>query len=124
MCSDIHPYFEDLILTGGVDGKAIIFNNQTNKVFESVEKHGKKINAVQFMPDESLIGFGLCSADNTGGFYIMNNDPSQESVSQRYLIQNHTKALTCLSFHPLKEYALFGSLDGHWSLHSLLKVKS
>jgi len=111
-----------LILTGGADGKAVVFNNKTQKVVESVEKHNKKINAVAFMPDESLLGFAVCSADNTGSFYLLNNDTSESPITQRYLIQNHSKALTSLSFHPLKEYALFGSLDGFWSYHSLLKA--
>ena len=74
------------------------------------------------MPDESLLAFATCSSDNTGSLFILNNDKTEEPIVERYKIQNHTKSLTSLSFHPLKEYALFGSLDGFWSYHNVLRV--
>jgi len=123
MCVDIHPYFDDLIVSGGVDGKAVVFNIKSGKIIESVEKHTKKISSIGFMPDESLLAFATCSADNTGSLFILNNDKSDEPITERYRIQNHTKTLTSLSFHPLREYALFGSLDGTWSYHNILRVR-
>jgi len=74
------------------------------------------------MPDESLLAFATGSTDNTGSLFILNNDKTVEPITERYRIQNHTKALTSVSFHPLREYALFGSLDGTWSYHNILRV--
>lgn len=122
LCLDIHPYFTDLVVSGGVDGKCVIFNAKTQKVVDSIEKHKKKVCSIQFFPDEQLIAFASCSHDNTGAFYLVESDKTENSIVEKYRIANHTKPISSISFHPLKDYALFGSLDGYWSYHNVLRV--
>jgi pre-mRNA-processing factor 19 len=115
-CLSIHPYIDNLIVTGGVDGKAVLFDSDNDKIITSVDAHHKRINNVKFYPSEDLIAFVTCAADNSASFWIQN-----EVVTEKYRILNHTNQITSMSFHPLKEYALFGSKDGFWSFHNLFK---
>jgi pre-mRNA-processing factor 19 len=122
---NIHPLIDNLIVTGGNDGKAVLFDNETEKVLNRIENaHTKKINCVNFYPGKDIIGFITASVDNKAAFWIRSsniNDLSSSSLTERYRINNHTGSITGISFHPLKEYCLFGSKDKTWSIHSLFK---
>lgn len=124
-CLNIHPILDNLIVTGGMDGKVVLFDNETEKVINRVENsHSKKVNAVAFYPAEDILGFISAGVDNKASFWIRSNsinDISSGSLAERYRISNHTAAVTGISFHPLKEYCLFGSKDKTWSIHSLFK---
>jgi len=39
---DIHPTDEDLVLTGGADANAILFNRKTGKILDTLKGHKKK----------------------------------------------------------------------------------
>jgi pre-mRNA-processing factor 19 len=121
---DIHPYYNDFIISGGVDSKAVLFNIKEGKMIKDIKKHNKKITAIQFLPNESLLAFATCSADNSGGLFIIEGEGADTSIVQKYRVQCHSNALTSVSFHPLNEYALFSSMDGHWSFHNLLRVNN
>jgi pre-mRNA-processing factor 19 len=112
----IHPIIDNLIVTGGVDGKVVLFDGEHDKIITSAEGHTKRVNDVEFYPSEDLIAFLSCAADNTASFWIHN-----EKLTEKYRITNHTNQITSVSFHPLKEYALVGSKDSYWSFHNLFK---
>ena len=70
-CIDIHPYFDNMILTGGNDAKVVLFDKQQEKsLFNMEHSHSKKINSVEFYPAEDIFGFISGSADNTASFWI------------------------------------------------------
>lgn len=121
---NIHPHFDGLVLTGGVDGKAVLFDADKEKVLHSLDKaHSKKINNVEFYPSSDIIGFTLTSADNTASLWLseQSSDIASSKMNERYQVTNHTNQIMDSSFHPLKEYCLFASKDASWSFHSLFK---
>lgn len=86
------------------------------------KNHKSEITALEFYPNENIFGFVVCSKDNNGTFIVGNVEEQTPKFSERYKITSHMKPLTSCSFHPLKEYAAFGSLDNYWSFHNILKV--
>jgi len=100
-------------------------NEIANRCFKDVfsyKNHKSEITALEFYPNETIFGFVVCSKNNIGTFIVGNVDEKTPKFSERYKINSHMKAITSCSFHPLKEYAAFGSLDNYWSFHNLLKV--
>jgi pre-mRNA-processing factor 19 len=130
LCLDIHPQNNNLILTGGMDSRAVLFDLNKENVIYSVEKaHSKRINHVEFYPVGDILAFLLCSQDNFGSFHIQDYENTRENISshnlykfqERYRVRCHKASLTCSSFHPLREYALISSRDKCWSVHNLFK---
>jgi len=42
LCLDLHPRQQELLMTGGLDSSAIIFNRQTGKILDTLKGHTKK----------------------------------------------------------------------------------
>jgi pre-mRNA-processing factor 19 len=122
-CVDIHPYHSNLILTGGVDTRAVIFDSDKEATLYSTDRgHNKKINSVKFYPSEDILGFCMASQDNSASFWLRETSGNHNfNFVERYKTNVHKGPVTSLSFHPLKEYALIASRDAHWSFHSLFK---
>ena len=115
-CLAIHPVLDNLIITGGIDGKGVLFNESNDKIITSVENHGKRINDVEFYPSDDIIAFLICSGDSTASFWV-----EGDKFIEKYRVTNHANQVTSCSFHPLKEYALISSKDSFWSFHNLFK---
>lgn len=123
---DIHPYHPNLILTGGVDTRAVIFDSEKEATLFATDRgHNKKINQVKFYPSEDILGFCTGSQDNSASFWLKEDSGKSSNHNlnfvERYKTNIHKAPVTSLSFHPLKEYALITSRDSHWSFHSLFK---
>lgn len=117
---DIHPYYDNLILTGGMDGRGVLFDHTKESTLFSVDKiHNKKINNVKFYPNKANLGFMLSGADNMATFWSQDEDKS--NFNEVYRILQHKNSITSSSFHPLGEYCLLSSRDHHWSFHNLFK---
>jgi len=48
---DLHPA-EDLLLSGGKDGQAIVFSRSANKIVQTLAEHKKAVNQVLFHPTQ------------------------------------------------------------------------
>lgn len=127
-CLDIHPVYDNLLVTGGVDSRAILFDTHKESALFFLDKgHSKRINSVKFYPSGDILGFAVASADNTASFWVnesheeLNHSNSQSQFSEKYKTFVHKGAITSASFHVLKEYCLFSSRDAHWSFHNLFK---
>jgi pre-mRNA-processing factor 19 len=121
-CVDIHPHHSNLLITGGVDNRAVIFDtNKESTLFSTDRGHTKKINSVKFYPSQDVLGFCMASADNSGSFWLKDESHQYLNFLERYKTNVHKGSVTSASFHPLKEYCLFTSRDKHWSFHNLLK---
>jgi pre-mRNA-processing factor 19 len=119
-CLDIHPNFDNLILTGGMDGKGVLFDHQKESTVFSVDKvHNKKINNVRFYPNKETIGFILSGADNQATFWLQEENSTH--FNEAYRVLHHKNSITSASFHPLGEYCLLSSRDHFWSFHNLFK---
>jgi pre-mRNA-processing factor 19 len=119
-CLEIHPYFDNLILTGGMDGRGVLFDHiKESNVFSIDKTHNKKINNVKFYPNKESVGFVLSGADNMATFWLQEQDGG--NFNEVYRAIQHKNSITSASFHPLGEYCLLSSRDHHWSFHNILK---
>ncbi len=146
-CFDLNNYFSDpaYFLSGFSNGNVVLNSFDKNEITSILEEevdtdkeeiakrcfknvftyknHKSEITALEFYPNENIFGFVVCSKDNNGTFIVGNVDEQTPKFSERYKISSHMKTITSCSFHPLKEYGAFGSLDNYWSFHNILKVK-
>jgi pre-mRNA-processing factor 19 len=121
-CLDIHPGFDNLILTGGVDSRSVLFDvNKESALFIFDRSHNKRINDVKFYPSTGILGMIFASSDNTASFWIKDEENEDIAFTERYKTFVHKNSITSASFHPLKDYCLFSSRDAHWSFHNLMK---
>ena len=119
-CLDIHPDLDDLILTGGMDGKGVLFDSRKESTIFSVDRvHSKKINNARFYPNRDTVGFMLSGADNMATFWLQDNN--HNNFNEMYRVLQHKNSITSASFHPLGEYCLISSRDHYWSFHNLFK---
>jgi pre-mRNA-processing factor 19 len=119
-CLDIHPFYDNLIVTGGVDGKGVLFDHLKESIVFDVDRiHNKKINNAKFYPSRNSIGFILTGADNLATFWLQEENDSQ--FNEVYRVLQHKNSISSASFHPLGEYCLLSSRDHHWSFHNMLK---
>lgn len=136
---DIHPKNQNLIINCNNNAEIFInyYNFEEEKFtnFQKVEKvNSKKINFVKFKNSNEELSFISGSSDNSASFFSLKNpleDFSVENFNEKdlksakfkemYKITNHTSAIIGGDFHPLREYGLFASKDGFWSMHNLNK---
>jgi len=118
LCVDIDPKDSNLILTGGVDTNAVIFNRQTNKVTQTLKGHSKRVSDVLFHPTQALIF--TVSHDKTGKIWKpkQSNDPeSQYQVV--YELAAHTDAVTACTLHSTGQYLVTASHDKTWAFYDI-----
>lgn len=142
-----NKFFENpnYFISGYTDGSVILssldvasirnsMENDKDLNLEAVEKnafkdmfyynnHKSEITSLEFYPSETNFGFVVCSKDNLATFVTGNLEEKNPKFSEKYKITNHLNTITSSSFQPLKEYAIFSSLDKYWSFHNLLKVR-
>jgi pre-mRNA-processing factor 19 len=120
---DIHATNEDLILSGGNDGKAVLLDHSSGSVvkkfepFESKKRGAKKaaITVARFLPGQAEPFGLLCSSDGQASVW------SFDQATPRYTAKAHTAAITDASFQPLNEYVALASRDKSWSFHNLFQ---
>lgn len=120
---DIHPHPErqHLIVTGGVDKTAVVFNSQTEKKEATLSGHSKPVVAVRFQPDSDSI-VHTASQDGTARVYRLAGNGSAEPV---HVFQRvHKGALTALDLHATLSYSLTTSVDRSWAIHDIVNGKT
>lgn len=119
-CLDIHPFYDNLIVTGGMDGKGVLFDHlKESKIFSVDKIHNKEINCAKFYPNNEKIGFLLTGSDNLATFWLQ--EENDNKFNEAYRILQHKNSITSASFHPLGEYCLLSSRDHYWSFHNMFK---
>jgi len=113
LCIDLHSTNADLVLSGGADSTAVIYNRATKKVSATLTGHSKKVSAVQFHPTEDIVL--TCSYDKTAKVW----KPTDKGYHAEHTFTAHTGEVTGLDVHPTNEYFVTGSLDRTWCLHQI-----
>lgn len=104
----------DLILTGGNDGQAILFNRSTGKIASHIKGHKSAVSAVKFHPTRDLLF--TASLDQTAN--IWSNDGTGKYVVAHHLA-GARDAVTGIAVHASGDYAATGSKDGSWALYDV-----
>lgn len=53
-CLSLHPVHENLVLTGGVDKKVVLYDRSTEQVVATMKGHTKKITDVILHPSKDV----------------------------------------------------------------------
>jgi len=114
LCVDIHPTKQDLILTGGVDKTAVVFNRTTGKKEATLVGHTKKVTSALFHPTADDV-FLTGSADNT--VKVWSRDGDQHKARHNYTA--HNDEVVGLSLHATNEYFASASKDRTWAFHNI-----
>lgn len=113
LCLDLHPTNQDMVLTGGADSSAILFNRSTGKTVDILKFHKKKLTDVKFHPTENLLF--TTSADNTG--LIWSQQGGKFTVAHK--LEDHTAEVTGCSLHPSGAFLVTASMDKSWAFYDV-----
>lgn len=115
LCLDAHISNKDLVLTGGGDGKVVLFDISKAKAVSKMEGHSKKVLRTVLHPTQDL-AFSA-SADKTVRCW------SASSGKCVHTWKNHTNEVTGLTLHATGDYAVSASADGTWAFHDIATGK-
>lgn len=115
LCLDISPSNE-LLLTGGNDKQAIVFNKSTEQIQHRLIGHTKKVSSVIYHPNS--VHAITASSDST--IRIWNLENQQEEITESQLVlKPHNGPITAISLHPLNNYLLSASTDEQWAFSDI-----
>ncbi|CAF3708756.1 unnamed protein product [Adineta steineri] len=108
---DISPKNPSIILTGGNDKQAVVFNKDSEQVVATLKGHQKKVTHVihHFQEDIAITG----SADSSIRVWHV---PSAQCLK---VLKAHDTPITGLSLHPTGDYVLSSASDTYWALSDL-----
>uniref|UniRef100_A0A915JIC2 Pre-mRNA-processing factor 19 n=1 Tax=Romanomermis culicivorax TaxID=13658 RepID=A0A915JIC2_ROMCU len=109
---DIHEQDHNLIVTGGNDKTAVVFNKSTEQVVATLKGHQKKIENVVYHPKDADVCV-TCSLDSTVRVWNIGQQNCQ------HVIQAHDAPVTGLSLHATGDYVLSVSLDEKWAFSDI-----
>jgi pre-mRNA-processing factor 19 len=111
---DLHPTNQDLVLTGGADGSAIVFNRSTGKTIDTLKSHKKKITDVKFHPTENMVF--TTSSDNSA--ILWSGKGGKFAVE--HTLGDHSDEVCGITIHPSGRFAVTASLDKTWCFNDVL----
>jgi pre-mRNA-processing factor 19 len=114
LCLDLHPRQQELMLTGGADNNAIIYNRQSGKIVDTLKGHQKKITDVKFHPTEQVVF--TTSTDGSG--IIWSQERSGKYVAQ-HTLKDHDGEVTGCTLHPSGQYLITASTDKTWCFYDV-----
>ncbi|CAF2511180.1 unnamed protein product [Rotaria sp. Silwood2] len=108
---DISPKNSSIILTGGNDRQAVVFNKDNEQVIATLKGHQKKVTHVihHFEEDIAITG----SSDSSIRVWHI---PSAQCLK---ILKAHENPITGLSLHPTGDYVLSSANDTYWALSDL-----
>ncbi|KAI1316115.1 Pre-mRNA-processing factor 19 [Mortierella claussenii] len=109
-----------LVLTGGNDKNALIFDQAEEKVVATLKGHSKKITHVAWTGRSEEAGQDMAltaSADQTVKIWTAGD--KSHSYTAAHTLSGHSAEVTGLCVHPTKDYVATASMDSSWAFHDL-----
>ncbi|KNC82295.1 hypothetical protein SARC_05414 [Sphaeroforma arctica JP610] len=104
----LHPTDSNLLLTGGVDKKVVVYDREAEKAVHTFSDHTKKITEVAWNSSGSVVY--SASADGTVKINGLGESAGVSTISC------HSKGVSCLAINPAGNVVVTGSLDGTWAI--------
>jgi len=114
LCLDLHPTHQNLVVTGGADSTAVLFNHSNGKIIDTLKAHKKKLSSVKFHPSENVLF--TASHDNTA---IIWNSKEEGKYSVGHTLKNHKGPVVGITVHPSGAFVVTASADKSWSFYDV-----
>jgi len=114
LCLDLHPSQQDLVLTGGADSTAILFNHSNGKIVDTLKGHKKKLSDVKFHPTENVLF--TASHDHTA---IIWHTKEEGKYSVGHTLKGHKGPVVGVTVHPSGSYVVTASTDKSWAFYDV-----
>lgn len=114
LCLDLSQQNQDVAVTGGADGNAIVYNFKTQKIVDTLKGHKKKITDVAFHNSSSTVF--TTSEDKTA---IIWNADSKGKYAKSSVLADHSGAVVGCSVHPSGSYLVTASQDKSWNFYDI-----
>lgn len=111
---DISPVDDNLLITGGNDKNAVVFNRASGQRVTTLEGHERKVSSVILHPNASTAI--TASSDSTIRVWDIN---SQSANKCKQIIKSHNGPVVAISLHPLNDYLLSASTDELWAFSDI-----
>lgn len=108
---DISPKDSSLMVTGGNDKQAVIFNKDSEQIVTVLKGHQKKVTHAIYHPD----GEHVITASPDTSVRIWHIGTSQTTQ----LIRPHEGPISGLSLHATGDYVLTTATDDHWAFSDI-----
>eukprot|EP00250_Pteridium_aquilinum_P003691 c13999_g1_i1 orf=130-1695(+) len=110
---DVH-HSKDLILSGGMDANAVVFDRLSGEIVSTLTGHSKRVNSVKFVPQDGYILTG--SADKTVKIWQGKDDGVYEC---KHTLRDHTDEVRAVTLHATQNYFVTASSDKSWCFYDL-----
>ncbi len=110
---DVNANNTSMILTGGNDKTATVFNKDNEQVVSILKGHSKKVNRVVYHPTSQRDTVITASHDATVRLWDVSTSQTVK------LLHIHESPVTGLSLHATGDYVLTTSLDQHWAFSDI-----
>jgi len=118
LCVDVHPTKQNLVVTGGVDKTAQVFDRDAKKVLATLTGHGKKVVSAKFHPTSGAVL--TASADKTVKIWA----PKGKDYAAAHTLSGHSDEVTGLSLHATGDYFVSSSKDATWAFHDIAQGRT
>lgn len=120
LCLDIHPKNPDIVITGGVDETAVVFDRSTEKKIATLAGHEKEVTSVLCHPSQDL--FITASEDATARLWARQDEEtgtSKQPYKAEYKVKIHKAPIVALSLHSTNQFFVTASKDRSWGFHDI-----
>lgn len=115
LCVDASKLNADLVLTGGNDGKALVFSRSSGKIASHISGHKSAVTSAKFSPSAADVLF-TASMDHSAFVWRADGAGKYSAVHQ---LLGAKDSLVGLSVHASGQLVATGSKDGSWALHDV-----
>ncbi|GBG81483.1 hypothetical protein CBR_g32473 [Chara braunii] len=105
---------KDLIVTGGVDSNAVVFDHAAGRIRATLAGHSKRVTSVKFAGKEDIVLTG--SADKTVRLWKLKEDSGFEL---RHVLSEHTGEIRAVTVHATNNYFVSASADKTWCFYDI-----
>jgi len=113
----LHPTRPTVVLTGGADGKAVLYDFAAQHVLASLKGHTKRVTDVLLHPTQD---FSITASGDATVRVWSNQEPQSPIVT----FSSHKAEVTAVSLHPTQEHLVSSGLDGAWGLHDIVAART
>eukprot|EP00850_Spirogloea_muscicola_P001047 SM000004S14917 [mRNA] locus=s4:227863:232784:+ [translate_table: standard] len=105
---------KDLILTGGIDSSAVVFDRASGEIKASLAGHTKRVTSVRFVPEKEYLL--TASADKTVRIWKEGEEGAYEC---KHVLTEHTAEVKSCTVHATNDYFVSVSADRSWCFYEV-----